>query len=367
MHRAFRAAQRSWSEVAGAARRQLSEAAGGRGGAAGGGGKPDPLSAESPTASRLFENVRMPVEGAAAGASGAAAAEAAAAELPGLRGLAALGNAAFFGGLSAAAFFGYYQLRYDADQVAHMVEETSRPENAFPGAGLWAAALSWYVERRRALEAEMQKYADPPSDRLLPDLPPHARHVRTLVLDLDDVLVHSHWTRGRGWRTFKRPGAEDFIRDMAQYYELVVYTAQLPTYADPILDRLDPGRLVQYRLYRDSTQYVGGRHVRDLSKLNRDLGQVLLVTADPNAAALQPDSAIKLPKWTLEAGGDTMLLDLIPFLEAIVRTSVPDVRAVVKSYEGEDIPAAFRERMGRVAAAKAQREAAPRGFLARAR
>ena len=43
----------------------------------------------------------------------------------------------------------------------------------------------------------MKKYADPPSDRLLPDLPPHARHVRTLVLDLDDVLVHSDWTRGR--------------------------------------------------------------------------------------------------------------------------------------------------------------------------
>lgn len=43
----------------------------------------------------------------------------------------------------------------------------------------------------------MKKYADPPSDRLLPDLPPHARHIKTLVLDLDDVLVHSDWTRGR--------------------------------------------------------------------------------------------------------------------------------------------------------------------------
>jgi acid phosphatase class B len=47
------------------------------------------------------------------------------------------------------------------------------------------------------------------------------RHVRTLELDLDDTLIHSDWTRGRGWKTFKRPGAEDFIRTMAQYYELV--------------------------------------------------------------------------------------------------------------------------------------------------
>ena len=43
--------------------------------------------------------------------------------------------------------------------------------------------------------------------------------MKTLVLDLDDVLVHSDWSRERGWRTFKRPGAEDFLRTMSQYYE----------------------------------------------------------------------------------------------------------------------------------------------------
>ena len=67
---------------------------------------------------------------------------------------------------------------------------------------------------------------------------------------------------------------------------------QLPTYADPILDRLDPQHLIQYRLYRDSTQYVNGRHMRDLSKLNRDPAKVLLVTADPETASLQPENAV---------------------------------------------------------------------------
>ena len=51
---------------------------------------------------------------------------------------------------------------------------------------------------------------------------PSRRHVKTLVLDLDDVLVHSDWSRERGWRTFKRPGAEDFLRTMSQYYEVGV-------------------------------------------------------------------------------------------------------------------------------------------------
>lgn len=45
---------------------------------------------------------------------------------------------------------------------------------------------------------------------------------------------------------------------------------------------------------RDSTKYINGRHVRDLSMLNRDLNKVLLVTTDAHAAALQPDNAVKV-------------------------------------------------------------------------
>ena len=50
---------------------------------------------------------------------------------------------------------------------------------------------------------------------------------------------------------------------------------------------------------------------------------------------------LQLDPWKLEAD-DTKLLDLMPFLEAVVRTQVPDVRQVVASYEGQDIPIAFK-------------------------
>ena len=325
---------------------------------------PNILEEETPTGHRLFENARIPgTEAAAAEGGGAATAEAVAAESLEHSGagrvFSAIGNTIFYGALGVGAFIGYYHYNYTLDQLEHMVDETQKgAENQFFGSGIWAHVLGYYIDKRKYIESEMKKYADPPSDRLLPDLPPHARHIKTLVLDLDNVLVHSDWTRGRGWRTFKRPGADEFIKDLAQYYELVVYTAQLPTYADPIMERLDPQRLVQYRLYRDSTRYVNGTHVRDLSKLNRDLHQVLLITADPDAYALQPENAIKLPKWTTAThdSGDTTLLDLLPFLEAIVRTNVTDVRDVVKSYDGEDIPKAFRERMAKVQEAKMKRE-----------
>ena len=41
--------------------------------------------------------------------------------------------------------------------------------------------------------------------------------------------------------------------------------------------------------------------MRDLSKLNRELSHVLLVTADPDAHYLQPDNAIKVQGFAAKA------------------------------------------------------------------
>ncbi len=39
--------------------------------------------------------------------------------------------------------------------------------------------------------------------------------------------------------------------------------------------------------------------MRDLSKLNRDLGKVLLIACDPDAYNLQPENAIKVGSPTV--------------------------------------------------------------------
>ena len=60
-----------------------------------------------------------------------------------------------------------------------------------------------------------------------------------------------------------------------------VVLLQNSMYADPILERLDPQHLISYRLYRDATCYVDGKHLRDLTKLNRDLSRALFLTTEP--------------------------------------------------------------------------------------
>lgn len=36
-----------------------------------------------------------------------------------------------------------------------------------------------------------------------------------------------------------RPGVTEFLTEMAKYFELVIYTASLSKYADPLMDILD--------------------------------------------------------------------------------------------------------------------------------
>lgn len=61
-------------------------------------------------------------------------------------------------------------------------------------------------------------------------------HEYTLVLDLDETLIHFD-PKIRSYRP--RPGALKFLLEMSKYYELVVFTAGLKDYADWIINDMD--------------------------------------------------------------------------------------------------------------------------------
>lgn len=206
-----------------------------------------------------------------------------------------------------------------------------------------ARATELYLDARRTIEDYVKGFAAPSSDKLLPDLAPQEQHVFTLVLDLNETLIFSDWKRDRGWKTFKRPGVEAFLEHLAHYYEIVVYSDQLNMYVDPIMERLDQKGFVRYRLSRDATQYVNGKHYRDLSKLNRDPAKVIYLSGHALDTCLQHENALPIKPWKLEPD-DTALLDLIPFLEYVARHHPHDLREVLASYQGEDVVTEFRKR-----------------------
>lgn len=208
---------------------------------------------------------------------------------------------------------------------------------------------------------------EPAREKLLPDpLPAPYQPTYTLVLEFTDVLVHPDWSYQTGWRFKKRPGVDQFLQTVANSdYEVVIFTSENVFMIWPVLDKLDPeNKLISYRLFRDSTHFIDGVHVKNLEGLNRDLSKVIVVDWNKMTTKFQPDNALILKKWK-GADDDTALLDLANLLQTIAMSNVADVREVLRYYsQFEDPIAAFRDNQRRLMEQMAQQERSdpPRGL-----
>jgi len=177
---------------------------------------------------------------------------------------------------------------------------------------------------------------------LLPPLPPEDKNKKTLVLDLDETLVHSSFKpipnadfvisielESVIHRVYvlKRPGVDNFLRVVGQKFEVVVFTASLAKYADPLLDILDRGKVVKTRLFREACVHHYGNYVKDLSHLGRKLESSIIIDNSPFSYMFQPDNAIPITSWFNDKN-DRQLYDLLPFLDSIL--TVDDVCTVLQ-------------------------------------
>ncbi|KAH9892456.1 NIF-domain-containing protein [Cubamyces lactineus] len=176
---------------------------------------------------------------------------------------------------------------------------------------------------------------------LLPPIAPEHAGRKCLVLDLDETLVHSSLRPVNSpdyivpveiesyWHNFyvlKRPGVDEFLKRMGEIYEVVVFTASLAKYADPVLDRLDPTKSVAHRLFRESCFNHKGNYVKDLSQLGRPVKDTIILDNSPASYIFHPHNAVPVSSWFNDPH-DTELTDLCPFLSDLIH--VDDVRGIL--------------------------------------
>ncbi|EME46892.1 hypothetical protein DOTSEDRAFT_70745 [Dothistroma septosporum NZE10] len=209
----------------------------------------------------------------------------------------------------------------------------------------WSPGKMWARVRAR-FGNQTGYYTEPVFPKLLPDVPESQRPPYTLVLSLEDLLIHTTWDRQNGYRTAKRPGIDYFIRYLSQYYELVLFTSVPRAIADPVIAKLDPYHFIMWPLGREATKYEGGEYVKDLSYLNRPLEKTLIIDTHAPHVKNQPENAIVIPKWSGDPQDPHVkdLVALIPFLEYVATMGTSDVRTVMKSFEGKSIPEEFARR-----------------------
>lgn len=211
-----------------------------------------------------------------------------------------------------------------------------------------------YLRRRFSLIANLSSELE-----YIPPEPIEGR--KTLVLDLDETLVHSSEfpphsdvdffkiksSSNFNYKlklaesredddqlqeiyVFKRPGLDDFLHYASKNFEIFIYTYAERHYAEPILNVILPFLDEDHRLYRDSCIKKKGKHAfKDLKMLNRNKTDLIFIDDNDEAYKQHPKNTIVIPTWNGMPSDNVLPNWLTPLLKRC--NEADDVRDVIKT------------------------------------
>jgi len=182
----------------------------------------------------------------------------------------------------------------------------------------WLLLINWIK-----LKANIDIYFDS-SLRIAPKVDASMRKQLTLVLDLDETLIHSSKVKpvegkfealeilksdGTKHLVYirRRPHLEQFLEKVSKEFKVVIFTASRMEYADAIIDLIDTKDVITYRLYRDSCSRGCNGWVKDLSKIEPNLNRVILLDNCRAASTLQPENHLLIKSWFYDETDDHLL------------------------------------------------------------
>ena len=119
-----------------------------------------------------------------------------------------------------------------------------------------------------------------------------------LVLDLDETISHS-LKLNFGYYFLLRPGLIQFLTELSEFYEIIIFTSSPKIYADGILDKIDQnGNLITHRLYKPHVIFERGKSVKKLNLIGRDLNKIIFVDNMKSNAKYNPKNLYLIPSWT---------------------------------------------------------------------
>ena len=166
---------------------------------------------------------------------------------------------------------------------------------------------------------------------------------KTLVLDLDETLVHSTTKKAFPNRkniilhmkirninytiyVILRPFLEVFLHEMSLCYDLYIFTASLSHYSKNLIEIIDKNKVIKQVLNRENCKFIKGLYLKDLSIFKRDLKDIIIIDNNPLSYTLNKNNGIPIPSW-IDDPNDKELVKLIPIMRYL--SKVTDVRPVI--------------------------------------
>ena len=165
---------------------------------------------------------------------------------------------------------------------------------------------------------------------------------KSLILDLDETLVHSSFfpferasdltlpikvdNHNRLVYILRRPYAIEFMKEMSQYYEIIIYTASIPEYASNLLDELDKYNIISKRYYRYNCILNKGMYIKDLRIIGKPFKDLIIIDNNPISYVYNINNGLPILSWYGDPE-DIELLKLIPLLKFL--SKVDDVTYII--------------------------------------
>jgi len=178
----------------------------------------------------------------------------------------------------------------------------------------------------------------------------------TLVLDIDETLVHSSTTEpthyDHSFDVFPnpkspavkvyvkvRPFVEEFLSAMSRAFEIVYFTASRACYAIPVINLVDPtGKTGNTMLFREHCSTVNFVHVKDLSLLGRKIHRTVIIDNNPAAYVFHPRNAVPISSWFGDKGDQELLMLIPTLLKAAGRETVYEILDALSSRDSITSP-----------------------------
>ena len=164
---------------------------------------------------------------------------------------------------------------------------------------------------------------------------------KTLILDLDETLVHSAFYpfqkksdiilkinidgKNHIIHVLKRPNLDFFLEKISELFNIIIFTASLQQYAEPLINILDKEKKFK-RMFRQNCEHKNGKYIKDLNQIGQNFKDIIIIDNNPNSYLNNQENGIPIITW-YDNFNDNELAKLIPVLEYL--SKVNDVRPFI--------------------------------------
>ena len=186
------------------------------------------------------------------------------------------------------------------------------------------------IERQNEIECMIKNNNDNLSlnekYNILPEFD-NKKYKYSIFIDLDETIVH-YYEKDNNYFVKVRIGAEDFIKSMSEFCEIIIVSLSNKEYTDIIIKNLNKdSQCVNYTIYKES--FDEDNEKLDLSLINRDIKKCIFICHTDDFFNVPKGNIVKLSEFLGEEN-DNEIIYLHNELMKLSKKNVSDVKEILK-------------------------------------